>query len=160
MKKKRLFVIIPVVALLIALSPVAAYLGIVFANNGIANHVEKELKNYPLPEETVFMDSISIAGKLVGNGNGMQYMGSILVVSDLTEEELYEYYSQSFQYVEVRKQASQSIDFIHNKHGYSFELFGDPAHHDHYSITCWGSPKDVGLESFSTVLVNMDLRGH
>ena len=163
MKKKWLFVIIPVVALLIALSPVAAYLGIVFVNNGIANHVEKELKNYPLPEETVFMDSISIAGKLVGNGNGMQYMGSILLVSDLTEEELYEYYSQSFSYVEVRKQETQALDFIHNNRGfepYCFELFSDPAHQDHYSITCWGSPKDVGLERFSTVLVNMDLRGH
>ena len=151
--------IITVVALLIALSPVAAYLGIVCVNNGIAGHVERELKNYPLPEKTIFMDSVSIAGKLVGNGNGMQYMGSILVVSDLTEEELYEYYSQSFNYVEVRKQESQVIDFI-NVSGYSFELFGDPEHHDHYTVTCWGSPKDIGLGEFATVLLNMDLRGH
>ena len=158
MKKKVLFVIIPVVALLIALSPVAAYLGIVFANNGIANHVERELKNYPLPEKTIFMDSVSIAGKLVGNGNGMQYMGSILVVSDLTEEELYEYYSQSFDNVEVRKQESHVIDFVNTD--YCFELFGDPKYHDHYSVTCWGSPKDVGLERFSAVLMNVDLRGH
>ena len=102
--KKKWFFIIPIVALLIALSPIAAYFGIVAANNSIANRVEKELKSYPLPEDTLFLDSVSLAGKLVGNGNGMQYMGSILVISDLTEEELYEYYSQSFGNVEVRKQ--------------------------------------------------------
>lgn len=159
MKKKWLYIFIPIVALLITLSPIAAYFGIVAANNGIANHVEKELKSYPLPEDAILFDSVSLTGKLVGNGNGMQYMGSILLISDLTEEELYEYYSQSFDYVEVRKQESQVIDFI-NVSGYSFELFGDPNHHDHYSVTCWGSPKDIGLGEFATVLLNMDLRGH
>lgn len=157
MRNKRLFIIL--IALLIILSPIAGYLSIVVVNNSIANHVEKELKSCPLPEDTIFFGSVSIAGKLVGNGNGMQYMGSILLISHLTEEELYEYYSQSFDYVEVRKQESHSIDFI-NKSGYSFELFGDPNYHDHYSITCWGSPGDVGLGEFATVLLNMDLRGH
>ena len=157
--KKKWFFIIPIVALLIALSPIAAYFGIVAANNSIANRVEKELKSYPLPEDTIFLDSVSLAGKLVGNGNGMQYMGSILVISDLTEEELYEYYSRSFGNVEVRTQASQAIDFI-NSSGYNFELFGDPNHHDHYSITSWGSPENIGLGRFTTVLLDMDLRGH
>ena len=159
MKKKRFFIIVSVVAFLIALSPIAVYLGIVFVNNGIANHVEKELKNYPLPEDTIFFGSISLAGKLVGNGNGMQYMGSILVISDLTEEELYDFYSEAFHYIEVRKQETQKIDFL-NSSEYSFELFGDPEHHDHYSITCWGSPGDLGMGEFVTTLLDMDLRGH
>lgn len=162
MKKKRVFVIILIVVLLIIVSPVAAYFGIIFTNNGIAKHVEKKLKDYPLPEDTVFLDSVSIAGKLIGNGNGMQYMGSILVVSDLSEEELYTYYSQSFDYIEVRKQESQRIDFINSDYSrkYSFELFGDPDHHTHYSVTCWGAPKDVGFGEWMTVLLDMDLRGH
>lgn len=159
MKKKRVFTIILIVVLLISLSPVAVYFGIILANNGIASHVEKELKDYPLPEDTVFLDSVSIAGKLVGNGNGMQYMGSILVVSDLSEEELYAYYSQSFDDIEIRKQETPVIDFL-NSQQYRFELYGDSDQHTHYSVTCWGAPKDVGLGEWMTVLLDMDLRGH
>lgn len=153
MKKKSLSVIV-IIALLLALS--AVYLGIVVANNSIANRVEKELKAHPLPEDTLLFDSVSIAGKLVGNGNGMQYMGSILVVSDLSEEELYEYYSQSFEYIEVRKQESQKIDFL-NTSSYSFELFADPEHYNQYSVTCWGAPK---TGKWIRALLDMDLRGH
>ena len=159
MQKKNLFAIILLVVFVVTSLPVAAYFGIVVTNNSIANQLEKELKVYPLPDNTVFLDSISIAGKLVGNGNGMQYMGSVLVSSDLSEEELYEYYSESFDNVEVRKQESAAIDFL-NSAGYGFELFGDPDHHAHYSVTCWGSPKDVGMGKWMTVLLDMDLRGH
>ena len=156
---KKVRITILMVTSFVILFLIASYFGIMVVNNSIANRVEKELKSYPLPEQTVFLDSVSIAGKLVGNGNGMQYMGSILVVSDRSEEELYEYYSQSFDYVEVRKQESQKIHFI-NSVDYSFELFADPNHHMHYSITCWGSPKDIGLGESAAVVLNLDLRGH
>lgn len=159
MKKKQVFILLLIVVFLITLSPVAAYFGLILANNGIANHVEKELKDYPLPEDTVFLDSVSIAGKLVGNGNGMQYMGSILVVSDLSEEELYAYYSQAFENIEVRTQETPVIDFL-NSHQYRFERYGDSGDHTHYSVTGWGAPKDAGLGQWMTVLLNMDLRGH
>ena len=65
-----------------------------FLDNGIdtiivrSEKIEKDLVSYELPTNTKLVDSISVAGKLAGNGNGMQYMGSVLVVSDLSEEEL------------------------------------------------------------------------
>jgi hypothetical protein len=158
MKKNRLFAVILIAVFLMVLLPVGMYFGIAVTNNHIANRVEKQLKNHPLPDDTVFFDSVAIAGKLVGNGNGMQYMGAILVSSDLSEEELFEYYSKSFEYVEIRKQESPKLDFL-NTPSYSFELFGDPEHHDHYSITSWGSPEDVGMD-WMRGLLNMDLRGH
>ena len=40
------------------------------------------------------IESISRAGKLTGNGNGMQYFGAILIRSDLSLEELDAYYSR------------------------------------------------------------------
>lgn len=98
--KKAWIIGLCIVALLL---PVALYGGIVITNNVIAHGMAKELKSAPLPEGTILMDSFSLAGKLVGNGNGMQYMGSILVISPLSEEELYDYYSEAFDYVEVRK---------------------------------------------------------
>ena len=50
--------------------------------------MEKELCETPLPEKTELIESISRAGKLTGNGNGMQYFGAILIRSDLSLEEL------------------------------------------------------------------------
>ena len=61
-------------------------------NNAIALGIENELKDLPLPPDTERIESISKAGKLVGNGNGMQYFGAILIKSDLLPEELDAYY--------------------------------------------------------------------
>ena len=51
-----------------------------------------ELIDLPLPYSTEFIESIHKAGKLVGNGNGMQYFGAILIKSELPLDELKEYY--------------------------------------------------------------------
>ena len=56
--------------------------------------IEQQLIALELPENTELSDSISIAAKIFGNGNGMQYFGAILVTSDLSEDELKEYYAQ------------------------------------------------------------------
>ncbi len=141
------------------LLPAILYSGIVIANNAIAKDIERTLKEAPLPEDTVLLDSISIAGKLVGNGNGMQYMGSILIISDLSAEELQDFYGKTFENVQVRQQKTPMIDFI-NTNTYSFELYGDPNHSNHYSITCWESAKDAGASGWIATLLNLDLRGH
>ena len=57
-------------------------------NNHTAYKVEKALCEIPLPEETELIESLSLAGKLTGNGNGMQYFGAILIRSELSLEEL------------------------------------------------------------------------
>ena len=66
--------------------------GIPIANNAVALGVENELKRIPLPADTELVESTSKSGKLVGNGNGMQYFGAILIKSDLLPEELDAYY--------------------------------------------------------------------
>ena len=62
-------------------------------NNHTAYKVEKALCEIPLPEETELIESLSQAGELTGNGNGMQYFGAILIRSELSLEELETYYS-------------------------------------------------------------------
>ena len=42
-----------------------------------------ELVHFRLPKNTELIESIYKAGKLVGNGNGMQYFGVILIKSEL-----------------------------------------------------------------------------
>ena len=77
--------------------------------------MEKELCETPLPEKTELIESISRAGKLTGNGNGMQYFGAILIQSELSLKELDDYYSDhrsnEWEYL-VEIQGGQSIDVI------------------------------------------------
>lgn len=152
---KKLFkIIIPIVLLL----PIILYIAIAVTNNCIADKIEKDLIKYDLPENTVLFDSISAAGKLVGSGNGMQYMGSILVSSDLTEQEISKYYNKQFDYIEVRRQETEALDFIMaNKH---FKRLKDTTVNTYYSVTCWDENTTENLNDFIIFLLNLDLRAH
>jgi len=61
-------------------------------NDCIAKKVMEKLISIPLPDRTEFVDGRSIAGNLVGNGNGMQYLGVIELKSELSGDDLREYY--------------------------------------------------------------------
>ncbi len=84
--------VIRVMMLAVAVLLVIVALIIPVANNAVALGVEKELKALPLPEDTRLVESSSVAGRLTGKGSGMQYFGALLVESDLTAQELQEYY--------------------------------------------------------------------
>ena len=85
MKKLKL------VGILAAVVLIGSVISIPLINNHTAYKVEKALCEIPLPEETELIESLSQAGKLTGNGNGMQYFGAILIRSELSLEELETY---------------------------------------------------------------------
>ena len=151
--------ILKIMFVVILIMPFVLYGAICIANNCIAGGIVRELKGYPVPENTEIVDSISVAGKLTGNGNGMQYMGSILVTSELSKKELSEYYGEHFDHVEVRKQASPNIDFI-NSNIYSFGSFEDEFSDTYYSVTCWDYNSSIHENELLSELLNFDLRGH
>ena len=134
MLKKLLVVIIFIVVISISLFVVV----IPLANNYYAKQVEKELRETPLPENTEIIDSVSLAGKLVGNGNGVQYFGAILLKSKLSLNDLEDYYSvyqkNEWSYV-VEPQENQIITV----EGY-------------YIVYSWGDGPDL--------LEELDFRGH
>lgn len=109
MKKLKL------VGILAAVVLIGSVISIPLINNHTAYKVEKTLCEIPLPEETELIESLSQAGKLTGNGNGMQYFGAILIRSDLSLEELDAYYS-GYRSNEweclVETQEGQSIEVI------------------------------------------------
>ncbi len=154
MLKKLLKIIIPI----ILLSPIIVYVAIVITNNCIADKIEKDLIKYDLPANTVLVDSVSAAGKLVGSGNGMQYMGSILVSSDLTEQEISKHYGKQFDFIEVRHQETEALDFIMaNKH---FKRLKDTNVNTYYSVTCWDENTTEHFNDFIIALLDLDLRAH
>ena len=124
-------------------------------NNIIADNTKKELLNTKLPNNTEIVDSISVVGKLTGNGNGMQYFGAILVKTDLSKEELEEHYNpyrnNEYSFL-VSKQNTNKIDLI--EHGnYQFEKYNEKDKERYFIIYSWGSSK-------SDFLIELDLRGH
>ncbi|MBQ5765213.1 MAG: hypothetical protein IIW03_03610 [Clostridia bacterium] len=153
---KRILVVLLSVLIV---SPIISYIGIVITNNIIADNVEKDLVAYELPINTKLVDSISIAGKLTGNGNGMQYMGAILVESDLSEEELNEHYISEFDYIEIRKQETANINFIHSSN-YRFNNFSITNKDSYYSITCWEDNRREKYGDLLSELLDFDIRGH
>ena len=151
---KRIFIIILIVMFVL---PIISYVGIVVMNNSIADKIEKDLVSYELPTSTKLIDSVSAAAKLTGNGNGMQYMGAILVDSDLSKEELKEHYSSEFDYIEVNEQETVNLDFIQNVSFNADIKLGDKTY---YSIICWDDDRRETFGDFISDLLDFDIRGH
>ena len=146
MKKLKL------VGILAAVVLIGSVISIPLINNHTAYKVEKALCEIPLPEETELIESLSQAGKLTGNGNGMQYFGAILIRSDLSLEELDAYYSR-YRSNEweclVKIQEGQSIEGI--DHG-TLQFAEEIKDRGYYIVYSWGSG--------NSLLDELDIRGH
>ena len=121
-------------------------------NNFSAKRIIADINSVPLPQDTQMIEQFSQAGKLVGNGNGMQYFGAILIESKLSFEDLDTYYSSyretPWEYI-VEVQDTQNIEVI--EHGtFSFET--DVSNGQFYIVYSWGN----GISPFQ----DFDLRGH
>ena len=151
---KRIFIILLIVMFVL---PIISYIGIVVTNNSIAEKIEKDLVSYELPTNTKLVDSVSVAAKLTGSGNGMQYMGAILVDSDLSKEELKEHYSSEFDYIEVNEQETVNLDFIQSVSFDANIKLGDKTY---YSIICCDDDRREKFGEFISELLDFDFRGH
>ena len=129
---------------------VSCAVSIPLINNLTAKKVEKQLLAVSLPEHTTMIESVSATGKLVGNGNGMQYFGAMLIKSELTLDELSAYYAQNTANVVVKEQQTQKIECVeHQALSFDTTLTGE----DHYYIVY------LFGDSISP-LFDLDIRGH
>ena len=121
-------------------------------NDGVARKTAEKIKGTDIPKTLEYIESFSAAGKLVGNGNGMQYFGGILIKSELSLEKLKAYYSRfaqnEWEYI-VEKQTGRNIPVI--EHGVltlNTDIQGDK----YYIVYSWGSN--------DTVFDKLDIRGN
>ncbi|MGO4184251.1 hypothetical protein AB4Z17_24015 [Paenibacillus sp. TAF43_2] len=149
---KKTFKIILSIAVVVLVIPIAS---IPFVNNNIAYSIKKDLIRLNLPDKTEIIDAVSSAGKLVGNGNGMQFFGAILIKSELALEELNNFYSvyrkNDWSYI-VEKQVSNHIAFIEHDDLTFKALNKDEKLINYYIVYTWGSS--------NYPLSDLDLRGH
>lgn len=120
------------------------------ANDNAARKTAKALERLPLPSDTKWVETVYKAGKLVGNGNGMQYFGAILIKSELSLEELEEHYSK-FEGKEcvVEVQRGSDVRVIeHGKLTFRTSVEGD----GYYVVYAWGDHVSFFNE--------FDIRGH
>ena len=133
---------------------------IMLTNTIIADRVETQLLEIDLPENTQLADSMSTAQRLYGNGNGMQYIGQLLVTTELTQEELRAYYNDINEEIDVKKLDSPVIseyipklefkNFDSSKNNYMIELVEfNPGTFDSYFS-----------KNFFWKILDLDIRGH
>ncbi len=117
--------------------------------------LEWEIANVELPEDTKIIDRLSIAGKMNGNGSGMQYLGLILIESELSLSELQKHYNAKFiekhpdekyigYHVEVQK--SRKLEIVERGMPRYFSYFKDTGViEDGYYIVYIFDPNSYGL---------------
>ncbi len=121
-------------------------------NNITASNISNEIWDTPVPNNTEQLEKISLAGKFVGAGNGMQFFGAVLIESDCTLEELQAYYSANSPIDEnfiIKEQTTNKITEIENQ----TTVFNSWSEDGNYFIVySWGK----GVIPF----YDFDLRGH
>lgn len=140
------------IILLVVLIFVSVLVAAPIVNDSMAKKTASALEELPLPDNTEFVEAVYQAGKLVGNGNGMQYFGGILIKSELSLEELKAYYLQfaknEWECI-VEKQMDADVKVIeHAKLTFKTEIEGD----QYYIVYSWGDN--------DTIFHELDIRGH
>lgn len=139
-----------IVAVVVA---VLLFASVPIVNDWTAAQVRADLEKLPLPANTVRVDALSHAGRMTGNGNGMQYLGAILLQSDLPIEAVESHYApfraDRWDCI-VAEYDGGPLEFI-DIGQLSFSAAIDAAK-QYYVVYSWGS----GLAFYKDV----DLRGH
>ncbi len=154
MKKGR-YIILTIILLIVAF-----YLTVHIANNHIAETLKQKLLDCPLPAGTQLLESESFAGKMSGNGNGMQWYGIILVKSSQNETTLHEWFSSTMEHdadesLMIFKQNSPDIFETGSK---TFNSFTGEDGCYQIQLVKYST---VGFEqSFWEAILNYDIRAH
>ncbi len=116
--KKTVLIILSAAAVLI----IGFAVSVPVVNGLHAKNVADGLAALPLPENTRIAEQKSIAAKLWGSGNGMDYFGALLLESGLSLEELQAHYVGNV----VRKQSGQHIEVTeHGNYAFKTEVSSD-----------------------------------
>ncbi|WP_309068511.1 hypothetical protein [Microbacterium sp.] len=135
-----------VVALLVGF-PVSISL----VNDGAARGIETRLLRLPLPDGTERIDSMAQAGKLVGNGNGMQYIAALLIRSDHGAARLQGFYDAQKGVADLSITVTPAEDLAALRNATGF--LSDPGESGTFVVQAWGEGPGGIFEAF-------DIRGH
>lgn len=130
-------------------------IGIQIINNSIADSVRSELASIPCPDTTIVEDSIFVAGKTFGNGNGMQYTGVILVRSFENKKRLETYYRYYYPECDVELLKSSIFD-----DAFSLKEISDTECYYVITLTREIESGTIPDTLFYRIISGCDIRGH
>lgn len=139
----------------ICLAAVLLFALVPFVNNALAYRTAKAVKSVTLPRDTVYSESFYTAGKLTGNGNGMQYLGGILVKSELSADELADYYANQpgcAERIRVKPQTGQTVAAAERE---APDLRTPIQEDGFYIVYAWGDQP-----GWLSPFLDLDMRGH
>lgn len=128
-------------------------ISIPLVNDAYARGVESALRALPVPPGTVVEDSSSAAAKLVGNGNGMQYLGALRVSSTRSEQQLQDFYDEQEPVSRSRVSVIPAGGEVAEELARARGVFTHPASDGLYIVYVWGDGPDWFFQT-------ADLRGH
>ena len=120
-------------------------------NDRVAANFVKDLKQKPLPENTVIVEENAIADRICGNGDGVQYCGVLLLKSELSLDELKEYYQSQFNdnedynIVEYKSIDESYLEEVHAFH------FNTEKEDNYYILYAWSN--------YNSIFTYFDWRG-
>lgn len=143
---------------ILLLSP-AIFIGVLFLlifisgpiNDRISVNFVRELKQKPLPEKTVIVEENAIADRICGNGDGVQYCGALLLQSELSFDELKEYYQSQFADNEdynIVEYKTIDESYLEEVHAFHFNTKKDD---NYYILYAW--------DNYSSIFTYLDGRG-
>jgi hypothetical protein len=132
---------------------IAVPVSIPIVNDVAASDVERRLLDLPVPEGAERIDSMAQAGRIVGNGNGMQYVGALLIRSGDSEAALQRFYSAQERAAELSITVTPADDLeregFHGARGF----LAHSGERGTFVVHAWG-------EAPGQIFEDLDLRGH
>lgn len=125
---------------------------IVLQNDAAARAVADRLVALPLPPGAERVAVASRAGKLVGNGNGMQYLGAMLIRSEADPEAIIAFYDAQAD-IGSGITVTRSVALEESEISVAAGILGVSGRADEYVVSAWGAAP-------SWFHADFDLRGH
>ena len=157
--KKRIIGILAVLFALVTLCSLTIFI----CNNILAKKQAERLLACELPRNVRLLDSASFAEKLSGNGNGMQWVGAILIESDarLNEDSLYQWFADQIRPAENNETIDVFFQDTPYFYGHQKNRFSGKKHGGPYFDIRFCTSSVSGLEaSVWEKLLNFDFRAH
>lgn len=153
MKKKVIIGIISSVLAFLVVFLVVSGVIITVSNDNIAADTADYLYSLPRPINTQYIEKVSCAGKLVGNGNGMQYFGAVLIKSDLSLDRLENHYGLLLENGFTVHIEPQSDKKISQSEHIRLEFKSEVVSKGYYIMYAFG-------KTDNDLLKELDIRGH
>ena len=114
---------------------------------------EVHLQHHKLPEATERIEMQSILGRLNGNGNGLQFLSTMLIRSELSLEELEAFYADTDYGVIPVTSAQFESKLLSNGQKIAYDALDETEEFDEYYAVFF-------FRTGNTIFHEIDIRGH